>query len=155
MIENAKFEILRKLAQESKKNPELLLRTAHGYRIYAAYDLMPYKHQVLVIEPGGKVYKFNTMKSALRYCTALKYQDFPAAQHIQQLDQQLGRAQSDIEIHMLRIQDHSNIELHEAKLSSAKTLRENAKIHLDKYPIIAKYLQTKRIHPHETHRSST
>lgn len=155
MTENTRFELLRKLAQESKRNPELLLRTHRGYRIYAAYDLIPHLNQILVIEPSQRVKKFNGMKSALRYCTALKYQDFLAAQHIYQLDQQLGRAQSNIEIHMARIKDQKHMDLHEAKLGTARTLRENAKIHLDKYPIIAKYLQTKRIYPHETHRSST
>ena len=152
-MENRKFETLRKLAQESRRHPELLLRTNQGYMIYASYELIPHRGQVLVIDPSKRVHKFYSMKSALRYFTAMKHQDFPAAQHIQNLDQQLGRAQTDIDIHMTRIASMTHMELHESKLGMAQALRENAKIHLDKYPIVTKYLQTKRITPDETHRS--
>jgi hypothetical protein len=154
-MENRKFETLRKLAQESRKHPELLLRTSQGYKIYASYELIPHLGQILVIEPSQRVQKFSTMKSALRYCTAMKHQDFPAARHICTLDQQLGRAQADIDIHMTRIQNMMHVGLHESKLGQAQALRENAKIHLDKYPIVTKYLQTKRITPDETHRPCT
>lgn len=152
-MENVKFEILRKLAQESRRHPELLFRTHRGYSIYAHYELIPHRGEILVIEPSQRVHKFHSMKSALRYCTALKQQDFPAAQHIQNLDQQLSRAQADIEMHMTRIKNQIHVELHESKLGMAQSLRENAKIHLDKYPVVTKYLQTKRITPDETHRS--
>jgi hypothetical protein len=54
---------------------------------------------------------------------------------------------------MTRIASMTHMELHESKLGMAQALRENAKIHLDKYPIVTKYLQTKRITPDETHRS--
>jgi hypothetical protein len=154
-MENRRFETLRKLAQESRRHPELLLRTSQGYKIYASYELIPHLGQILVIEPSQRVQKFSTMKSALRYCTAMKHQDFPAARHICTLDQQLGRAQTDIDIHMTRIQNMMHVGLHESKLGQAQALRENAKIHLDKYPIVTKYLQTKRITPDETHRPCT
>jgi len=154
-MQNRKFETLRKLAQESRRHPELLLRTHRGYAIYAAYELIPHQGQILVIEPSQRVHKFHTMKSALRYCTAMKHQDFPAAQHIQNLDQQLGRAQADIDIHMTRIQNMIHVGLHESKLGQAQALRESARIHLDKYPVVTKYLQTKRITPDETHRPRT
>lgn len=155
MSENRKFEILRKLAQESRRHPELLLKTRRGYVIYAAFELIPYDNNILVVESNNRVKRFTSMKSALRYCTALKYHDYVAAQHIQQLDQQLARAQTDIDLHMMRIQNSSNVGLHQAKLGPATALRENAKIHLNKYPIIAKYLQTKRITSNEINRSSS
>jgi hypothetical protein len=154
-MENRRFETLRKLAQESRRHPELLLRTSQGYKIYASYELIPHLGQILVIEPSQRVQKFSNMKSALRYCTAMKHQDFPAARHICTLDQQLGRAQTDIDIHMTRIQNMMHVGLHESKLGQAQALRENARIHLDKYPVVTKYLQTKRITPDETHRPRT
>ena len=154
-MENRRFETLRKLAQESRRHPELLLRTSQGYKIYASYELIPHLGQILVIEPSQRVQKFSTMKSALRYCTAMKHQDFPAARHICTLDQQLGRAQADIDIHMTRIKNMIHVRLHESKLGQAQALRENARIHLDKYPVVTKYLQTKRITPDETHRPRT
>lgn len=155
MTENSQFELLRKLAQESRRHPDLLLKTRRGYSAYGSYELIPHRGQVLVIEFSSQVQKFTNMKSALRYCTALKNKDFASAQQILLLDQQLQRAQADIEIHMTRIRDLIHPELHEAKLGQAYALRENAKIHLDKYPIVAKYLQTKRITPNETLRSIT
>lgn len=155
MTENSQFELLRKLAQESRRNPDLLLKTRRGYSAYGSYELIPHQGQVLVIELSNKVQRFSNMRSALRYCTALKNEDFVGAQQILLLDQQLQRAQTDIEIHVTRIRNLTNPGLHEAKLGMAYALRENAKIHLDKYPIVAKYLQTKRITPNETHRSST
>ena len=48
-----------------------------------------------------------------------------------------------------------HVGLHESKLGQAQALRENARIHLDKYPVVTKYLQTKRITPDETHRPRT
>lgn len=155
MTENARFELLRKLAQESRRHPELLLKTARGYSIYGAYQLLPHLGQVLVIDAGRRVTRFSTMKSALRYCTAMKQEDYPSAQYILLLDQQLSRAQTDIELHMTRIQQWDHVELHQAKLSAAHALRTSAEIQLSKYPTIAKYLQTKRIYQDETHRSRT
>ena len=141
-MDNSKFELLRRLAQEAKQNPNLLIAEGKNYRLYGCYRLIPNSGEVIVVDAAGCCKRFTVMSSAFKYCTAAVTGNYRAALEIINLDQQLLRAQSEINWQMQNIQQNRSVFLSESKLAPAQILRNSAKKQLAKYPTLTKYFKS-------------
>jgi hypothetical protein len=147
---NKKFELLRKLAQEARQNPNLILPTNYGYLAYGQFKIEVKEDQVAVTYPGTQV-AFTSDKVALAYCTLIRHWQFTDASVLQMIDAQLDRVKTELLLRLGKFEANPYNELNIVKLDNLRFRRQELLEEIAKYINRAKYWQDKG-HDNETSR---
>lgn len=140
---NKHYELLRKLAQQARQYPNLIVQTRHGYRLFNRYDIFAHEDSILCVDHRSKVTRFTSIANAVAWISFDRYNRIIEAQNLLRLDQQRGRAKRSIELLQAKIQANPTKELYYAKLSAAQNSCESAEKQLTECRSQAKYYQNK------------
>jgi len=135
---NKKFELLRRLAQEAKQNPNLILPSKYGYIAYGKYEIIVTDNGVTV----GDL-RFVDEKIALSYCTLLRYNKFSDAVTLKYLSDTLYNHETELLWRLEKFEQNPQNELNILKLDNSRYRRLELLRDIAKYITLAKHWQNK------------
>lgn len=161
-----KLEALFESDFELIKN-NLIYRDGDRYVAFDRYEIIPQEHLVTVTRYRYPVGEFTSLKTALSWCIADKYQQEILAQKILRLDSHCGRLAVDVELtqrSVPRIKNPEQRETVKLKLDHKKAILTLTRNRLEECTGLAKYWQirgfnneiarTRRPAPIRTHSTS-
>jgi hypothetical protein len=122
----------------------LILKSASGYQAFGHYFLHKNGDAVAVTKHQVNQKMFSSMRHAVSWCVADKYQQFNLGREIESLDRQWSLLQADIQVRSSLLKRTKNLdkrELIRTKLASKQLLLTTISERLDKCVNLAKYWQ--------------
>jgi hypothetical protein len=114
------------------------------YHVFGEYEIAATKQGCELICSRRDPQRFSTVKSALAWCIAHKFQRLDVAQEIAELDQRRQRDQADLEVRGQLARRHTNADRREMAMLKADQRRQQlelTELRLDKCINLAKYWQ--------------
>ena len=122
----------------------MIWQEAGRYHVFGEYEISVTPRGVDLVCTRRDPQRFSTVKSALAWCIAHKFQRLDVAQEIAELDQRRQRDTADLEVRGQLARRHSNAERREMVMLKADQRRQQlelTELRLDKCINLAKYWQ--------------
>lgn len=146
MIATATYDKLEKILSmdlhTAKSNS--IFTTDSGYQVFGKYEITKKNNNVSVSRHDYHISDFSSVKTAVSWCIADKYNQYKLADEVLVLDHQRSRLHDDLFVtkHLLRKSKDCNfIETVELKLETKQHLLTSVELRLDKCASLAKYWQ--------------
>lgn len=146
---NITDDTLRRLEQvlsadfESAKQ-NLIFSTDNGYQVFDRYTILKKQNTVTVTEYAGNPAIFTSVRTALSWCIADKYNQIKLANEIKRLDEKRWRLRNDVSFSQKLTSIFKDPETRETallKLETKQALLHNVETGLEKCANLAKYWQ--------------
>jgi hypothetical protein len=122
----------------------MIWQEAGRYHVFGEYEISVTKQGVDLACRRRDPQRFSSVKSALAWCIAHKFQRLDVAQEISELDQRRQIDQADIEVRSQLARRHSNADRREMSMLKVEQRRQQlelTELRLDKCINLAKYWQ--------------
>lgn len=104
-------QLLERITQQQFENPNSLFVNKSTISAFGQYQIQKKKNYCIVFKRGVQIAEFGSLRSALSYCVADKYNILSLKNNIYDIDQELSRKESDILFYQHTLKESNDIEL--------------------------------------------
>lgn len=146
MIPNATYNRLEKILSSDldTARSNSIFPTDTGYQVFGKYAIVKDNNDVVVSRNSNHIANFSSVKTAISWCIADKFNQNKLADEVLLLDQQRLRLHDDLYVAQRLLNKSRDLgfkETVEIKLQSKKYLLKSIELRLDKCASLAKYWQ--------------